>query len=133
MKAEQATPTEDSYESATEEADDDQAAPSTATPWARRTARKTTSAQSAVPAQQHVSLAPVTPGTWEPAEMEAGSVTPPVSEWEWPPTPRDPDPEDFASLSEVAAALPPTTPSGLESVVMEVGRRRPHPQLTPKP
>ncbi|CAE7941380.1 unnamed protein product, partial [Symbiodinium necroappetens] len=51
--------------------------------------------------------------------MEAGSVSPPVSEWEWPPTPRDPA-QDFASLSEVAAALPATSPSGLETVAMEV-------------
>ncbi|CAE7890872.1 unnamed protein product, partial [Symbiodinium necroappetens] len=90
-----ATPTADSYESATEEADGDQAAPSTATPWARRTARKTTSAKSAaLPSEQHVSLAPVTPGSWEPAAMEAGSVSPPVSEWEWSqqPSRADPDP-----------------------------------------
>ncbi|CAE7920084.1 unnamed protein product [Symbiodinium necroappetens] len=132
-EAGQATPTEDSYESATEEADDDQAAPSTATPWARRIVRKTTSAKSAaLPPQQHVSLAPVTPGSWEPAAMEAGSVSPPVSEWEWPPTPRDPDPADFASLSEVAAALPSTTPSGLEAVVMDVDDGSPSPKAAAK-
>ena len=41
--------------------------------WARRTARKTTSAKSAAHTQ-HISLAPVEPEHWEPAAMEAGSV-----------------------------------------------------------
>ena len=45
-----------------------------ASPWARRTARKTTSAKHAEHAQ-HQSLAPVEAAHWEPVEMEAGSVS----------------------------------------------------------
>ena len=110
------SPTGDSYESSTEAAEEENPArPGTPTPWARRTARKTTAAESAaLPAAQHVSLAPVIPEAWEPDEMEAGSLSPPLSEWEWPSTPRGPNPGDFVSLSEVAAALPcsPGWPGG---------------------
>ena len=45
-----------------------------ASPWARRTARKTTSAKHAEHAQ-HKSLAPVEAAHWEPVDMEAGSVS----------------------------------------------------------
>ena len=52
--------------------------------------------------------------------MEAGSLSPPLSEWEWPSTPRGPSQGGFASLSEVAAALPSVPLGGLEAVAMEV-------------
>ena len=97
------------------------ARPGTPTPWARRTARKTTAASSAaLPPAQHVSRAPVAPEAWEPDAMEAGSLSPPLSEWEWPSTPRGPNQSDFASLSEVAAALPSVPLGGLEAAAMEV-------------
>ena len=77
------SPTGDSYESSSEAAEEENPArPSTATPWARRTARKT-AACAALPAAQHVSQAPVGPEAWEPDAMEAGSLSPPLSEWEW--------------------------------------------------
>ena len=106
------SPTGDSYESSTEAAEEANPARSgTPTPWARRTARKTTAARSAaLPAAQHVSQAPVAPEAWEPDAMEAGSLSPPLSEWEWPSTPRGPNQGDFASLSEVAAAPPLCSP-----------------------
>ena len=102
------SPTGDSYESSTEAAEEENPArQGTPTPWARRTARKTTAARSAaLPAAQHVSQAPVAPEAWEPDAMEAGSLSPPLSEWEWPSTPQGHNQSDFASLSEVAAALP---------------------------
>ena len=70
------SPTGDSYESSTEAAEEENPArPGTATPWARRTARKTTAARSAaLPAAQHVSQAPVGPEAWEPDAMEPGSL-----------------------------------------------------------
>ena len=116
------SPTGDSYESSTEAAEEENPArPGTPTPWARRTARKTTAARSAaLPAAQHVSQAPVAPEAWEPDAMEAGSLSPPLSEWEWPSTPRGPNQSDFASLSEVAAALPSVPLGGLEAAAMEV-------------
>ena len=63
-----------------------QAHPPGPTPWSRRTARKTTSAKSAANAQ-HYTRAPVEPAYWEPAEMEAGALSPAsqaLSEWDWP-------------------------------------------------
>ena len=60
------------------------------------------------------------PEAWEPDAMEAGSLSPPLSEWEWPSTPRGPNQSDFASLSEVAAALPSVPLGGLEAAAMEV-------------
>ena len=67
------SPTGDSYESSSEAAEEDNPArPSTATPWARRTARKT-AACAALPAAQHVSQAPVGPEAWEPDAMECQS------------------------------------------------------------
>ena len=116
------SPTGDSYESSTEAAEEaNPARPGTPTPWARRTARKTTAARSAaLPAAQHVSQAPVAPEAWEPDAMEAGSLSPPLSEWEWPSTPRGPSQGGFASLSEVAAALPSVPLGGLEAAAMEV-------------
>ena len=116
------SPTGDSYESSTEAAEEENPArPGTPTPWARRTARKTTAARSAaLPAAQHVSQAPVAPEAWEPAAMEAGSLSPPLSEWEWPSTPRVPSQRGFATLSEVAAALPSVPLGGLEAAAMEV-------------
>ena len=116
------SPTGDSYESSTEAAEEENPArPGTPTPWARRTARKTTAARSAaLPAAQHVSQAPVAPEAWEPDVMEAGSLSPPLSEWEWPSTPRGPSQSGFASLSEVAAALPSVPLCGLEAAAMEV-------------
>ena len=45
-----------------------------------------------LPAAQHVSQAPVVPEAWEPDEMEARRPPPPLSEWEWPSTPRGPMP-----------------------------------------
>ena len=61
------SPTGDSYESSTEAAEEENPArPGTPTPWARRTARKTTAARSAaLPAAQHVSQAPVAPEAWQ--------------------------------------------------------------------
>ena len=45
----------------------------------------------------------------------------PLSEWEWPSTPRGPSQGGFASLSEVAAALPSVVSlGGLEAAAMEV-------------
>ena len=116
------SPTGDSYESSTEAVEEENPArPGTATPWARRTARKTTAARSAaLPAAQHVSQAPVGPEAWEPDAMEAGSLSPPLSEWEWPSTPPGHNQGDFASLSEVAAALPSVPLGGLEAAAMEV-------------
>ena len=115
------SPTGDSYESSTEAAEEENPArPSTATPWARRTARKTSAARSAaLPAAQHVSQAPVGPEAWEPDAMEAGSLSPPLSEWEWPSTPPGHNQGDFASLSEVASALPSVPLGGLEAAAME--------------
>ena len=52
--------------------------------------------------------------------MEAGSLSPPLSEWEWPSTPPGHNQGDFASLSEVAAALPSVPLGGLEAAAMEV-------------
>ena len=63
-----------------------QAHPPGPTPWSRRTARKTTSAKSAANAQ-HYTRAPVEPAYWEPAEIEAGALSPAsqaLSEWDWP-------------------------------------------------
>ena len=116
------SPTGDSYESSTEAVEEENPArPGTPTPWARRTARKTTAARSAaLPAAQHVSQAPVAPEAWEPDAMEAGSLSPPLSEWEWPSTPQGHNQRDFASLSEVAAALPSVPLGGLEAAAMEV-------------
>ena len=51
--------------------------------------------------------------------MEAGSLSPPLSEWEWPSTPRGPDQGGFASLWEVAAALPSVPLGGLEAAAMD--------------
>ena len=52
--------------------------------------------------------------------MEAGSLSPPLSEWEWPSTPPGHNQGDFASLSEVAAALPSVPLGGMEAAAMEV-------------
>ena len=121
------SPTGDSYESSTEAAEEaNPARPGTPTPWARRTARKTTAARSAaLPAAQHVSQAPVAPEAWEPDAMEAGSLSPPLSEWEWPSTPRGPNQGGFASLSEVAAALPSVPLGGLEAAAWRLAQSQP--------
>ena len=60
--------------------------PSRPDPLVQKDARKTTSAKSAANAQ-HYTRAPVEPAHWEPAEMEAGAVSPAsqaLSEWDWP-------------------------------------------------
>ena len=81
-----------------------------ATPWARRTARKTTSAKYAEHAQ-HKSLAPVEAAYREPVEMEAGSVSSISSEVLdtalQPPGQQEvgATPKDGFSLGEVASAL----------------------------
>ena len=101
------SPTGDSYESSTEAAEEENPArPGTPTPWAKLLAKTTAARSAALPAAQHVSQAPVAPEAWEPEAMEAGSLSPPLSEWEWPSTPRGPNQGGFASLSEVAAASP---------------------------
>ena len=100
------------YESSTEAAEEENPArPGTPTPWARRTARKTTAARSAaLPAAQHVSQAPVAPEAWEPDAMEAGSLSPPLSEWEWPSTPHGPSQGGFASFVRSCGCPPLCSP-----------------------
>ena len=71
-------------------------------PWARRTARKTTSAKSAAHTQ-HKTLAPVEPEHWEPAAMEAGSV--PATSSEPCDKDRPPTAQDGFSMGAVATAL----------------------------
>ena len=87
-----------------------QAPPPGPSPWSRRTARKTTSAKSAANAQ-HYTRAPVEPAYWEPAVMEAGSVSPAsqvLSEWDWPEPIKEEvgatPPEGF-SMGSMATAL----------------------------
>ena len=82
-----------------------QAHPPGPSPWSRRTARKTTSAKSAANAQ-HYTRAPVEPAYWEPAEMEAGAVSPAsqaLSEWDWP----EPIKEEVRSLLRKASPWVP--------------------------
>ena len=87
-----------------------QAHPPGPSPWSRRTARKTTSAKSAANAQ-HYTRAPVEPAYWEPAEMEAGAVSPAsqaLSEWDWPEPIKEEvgaTPQEGFSMGSMATAL----------------------------
>ena len=87
-----------------------QAPPPGPSPWSRRTARKTTSAKSAANAQ-HYTRAPVEPAYWEPAVMEAGSVSPAsqvLSEWDWPEPIKEEvgaTPQEGFSMGSMATAL----------------------------
>ena len=87
-----------------------QAPPPGPSPWSRRTARKTTSAKSAANAQ-HYTRAPVEPAHWEPAVMEAGSVSPAsqvLSEWDWPEPIKEEvgaTPQEGFSMGSMATAL----------------------------